>query len=157
MGRVAPKIYRIGSRRSATSPQAFYPSAATTGAVALTNAFGNYPQLQQTGVEQLEIDGLGGNDMFTVDADQPYDGITLDGDGVSIEFLDQEIATPDADLTDGTWTVDSIVSGDGPSGSVMSARWDDPATLTFEEDGSLGLFTGCAAGDSAMALVLRVG
>ncbi|MCO6458749.1 MAG: hypothetical protein J5I93_25865 [Pirellulaceae bacterium] len=53
--------------------------SATTGSVDLVNAFGVYPQLQQIGVERLDIAAGGDSDQFTVNANQPYTRIQLDG------------------------------------------------------------------------------
>jgi heat shock protein HslJ len=70
------------------------------------------------------------------------DSLVLDGDGTRIEYLDEEVATPDAELVGVTWTVDTIISG----GLAQHAEWPSPATLVFEADGTVAVNTGCNAG-----------
>jgi len=50
------------------------------------------------------------------------DTIVLEGSGVRIEYLDQEVATPDAELVGPTWTVDTVA----PPVPVLTTRPDDP-------------------------------
>ena len=63
------------------------------------------------------------------------------GDTV-ITLLDREIAEPDLALVGPTWTVDTIIGGDAASSLPDGAI----ATITFAEDGSLGVQTGCNSG-----------
>jgi heat shock protein HslJ len=48
-----------------------------------------------------------------------------------------------------TWTLTSIIDGEGAS-SVPAGV--EPATLTFAEDGSVGLFTGCNSGSTSVEI-----
>lgn len=70
------------------------------------------------------------------------DTIVLDGGGVHIEYLDQEVATPDLELVGPTWTVDTIIDGEVAS----HAEWPTPATLVFAADGTVDVSTGCNGG-----------
>jgi heat shock protein HslJ len=73
------------------------------------------------------------------------DGLVLDGSGTRIEYLDQEVATPDLELTGRTWTVDTIIEG----GAAQHAEWPAPATLAFGTDGAVEIFTGCNSGSGS--------
>lgn len=70
------------------------------------------------------------------------DTLVLDGDGTRIEYLDQEVASPDLPLAGPTWTVDTIIQGD----VAQHGTWPDPATLEFGSDGTVDVFTGCNSG-----------
>jgi heat shock protein HslJ len=70
------------------------------------------------------------------------DTLVLDGDGTRIEYLDQEVAAPDAELVGPTWTVETIIEGD----VAMATEWPSPATLVFGNDGVLMVNTGCNSG-----------
>jgi heat shock protein HslJ len=70
------------------------------------------------------------------------DTLVLEGDGTRIEYLDQEVATPDAELTDVTWTVDTIIEGE----VAQHTDWPSPATLVFADDGTVQVSTGCNGG-----------
>lgn len=70
------------------------------------------------------------------------DSLVLDGGGTRIEYLDQEVATPDLPLAGPRWTVDTIIQG----GAAMHAAWPAPATLLFREEGTVEVFTGCNSG-----------
>lgn len=70
------------------------------------------------------------------------DTIVLEGSHVRIEYLDQEVATPDAELVGPTWTVDTVIEGD----IAMHGVWPSPATLVFGSDGVVEVNTGCNGG-----------
>lgn len=70
------------------------------------------------------------------------DTIVLEGSGVRIEYLDQELAAPDAELVGPTWTVDTVIEGD----IAMHTEWPSPATLVFGADGVVEVSTGCNGG-----------
>jgi heat shock protein HslJ len=70
------------------------------------------------------------------------DTLVLDGGGTRIEYLDQEIATPDVSLTGRTWTVEVII--EDSSGSRRG--WPEPATLEFGTNGRVMVDTGCNSG-----------
>ena len=82
---------------------------------------------------------LGTSPAFTLEGD----ALTLEGDGTRIEYLDQEVATPDVGLTGHTWTVDTIIQGEIAS----HAMWPSPATLVFASDGTVAVNTGCNSGE----------
>jgi len=71
------------------------------------------------------------------------DTLTLAGDdGVTMVFLDREVADPDRPLSGTRWTVDSFIQGDGVSNVPLSA---DP-TLLFRADGVVEINTLCNRG-----------
>lgn len=71
------------------------------------------------------------------------DTLTLAGDdGVTMVFLDREVADPDRPLTGTRWGVDSFIQGDGVSNVPLSA---DP-TLLFRTDGVVEVNTLCNRG-----------
>jgi heat shock protein HslJ len=70
------------------------------------------------------------------------DTIVIEGSGVRIEYLDQEVANPDAELVGPTWTVDTVIEGD----LAMHTDWPSPATLVFGSDGTVEVNTGCNSG-----------
>lgn len=70
------------------------------------------------------------------------DTIVLEGGGIRLEYLDQEIATPDVSLMGRTWTVDVIIEASG----VSSAVWPEPATIVFGTNGVVQVDTGCNTG-----------
>jgi heat shock protein HslJ len=76
------------------------------------------------------------------------DTLVLDGDGVHIEYLDQEVAAPDTELTGVTWTVETIIEGD----IAMYTEWPMPATLVFGDDGTVAVNTGCNAGSGTYSV-----
>jgi heat shock protein HslJ len=59
-----------------------------------------------------------------------------------ITLLDREIAEPDLALVGPTWTVDTIITGDAASSVPDGVN----ATITFAEDGSMHVQTGCNSG-----------
>jgi heat shock protein HslJ len=70
------------------------------------------------------------------------DTLVLDGSGTRIEYLDQEVATPDVSLTERTWTVEAIIEGD----AATHAQWPTPASLVLRPDGTVTVDTGCNSG-----------
>ena len=68
--------------------------------------------------------------------------LTLTGDGTEIEYLDEEVATPERLLVGRLWTVDTLWEGE----VVSTADWSEPATFRFEEGGDVTVATGCNAG-----------
>jgi heat shock protein HslJ len=75
---------------------------------------------------------------ITVDGDS----LVLDGDGTRIEYLDEEVATPDLALVGPTWTVEAIIEGD----TASATQWPTPATFDFSADGTVQVSTGCNGG-----------
>ncbi|MCX4244101.1 META domain-containing protein [Paraliomyxa miuraensis] len=76
------------------------------------------------------------------------DELVLEGDGTRIEYLDQEVANPDVELTGNVWIVDTIIQGD----TASHAEWPDPAVLAFADDGMVAVDTGCNMGIGAYRL-----
>lgn len=70
------------------------------------------------------------------------DTLVLEDEGTRIEYLDQEVATPDVSLTGRTWTVDTILE----DGAASTALWPEPASLVFGPGGALTVDTGCNSG-----------
>ena len=73
------------------------------------------------------------------------DTLVLDGGGTRIEYLDQEVATPDVSLVGRTWTVETIIEED----AAMTATWPEPASLVFGPRGALTVDTGCNSGSGS--------
>ncbi len=84
------------------------------------------------------FDVLGSRPMLTLDGD----ALTLDNGVTRVEYLDQEVATPDVELVGTVWQVESLVLGE----VVSAMSWPEPATLTFDDDGMVDVFTGCNSG-----------
>jgi heat shock protein HslJ len=59
-----------------------------------------------------------------------------------ITLLDREIAEPDLALVGPTWTVDTLITGDAASSVPDGAT----ATITFADDGTVDIETGCNTG-----------
>jgi heat shock protein HslJ len=76
------------------------------------------------------------------------DTIVLETDHTRIEYLDQEVATPDLPLAGPTWTVEMICQGVLVGGS----DWPAPATLSFGRDGTVEVFSGCNSGFATYAI-----
>lgn len=86
-------------------------------------------------LEAAYLDALEGVDAYTVE-----DGrLRLEGPNEHLVF-EAEPEAPTADLLDTTWTLESVMQGQGPDGSVASAM--DAAELTLG-DGTLTLTTSC--------------
>jgi heat shock protein HslJ len=81
---------------------------------------------------------LGSSPAISVDGDT----LVLESDSTYIEYLDEEVATPDLPLLGPTWTVDTLIEGDAAS----TTEWADPATLSFDAGGTVTVFTGCNTG-----------
>lgn len=70
------------------------------------------------------------------------DELELSADGVTLTFLDREVADPDRPLAGTKWTVDSYIEGNGVSAGPMLRA----ATLQFGADGSVLVDTTCNQG-----------
>ena len=70
------------------------------------------------------------------------DELVLTSGDTTLSMLDRDVAEPDQPLTDITWTLTSIVSGD----AVSSVPDGIMATFLFREDGTLELNGGCNSG-----------
>ena len=75
--------------------------------------------------------------------------INLDGNALdlaagstTIHLMDRRVADPDRPLVGQAWTLESIIAGD----AVSSVPSDVRATLAFNADGTLTVFTGCNQG-----------
>lgn len=107
--------------------------------------------------DEIDFDGLGGTEMGCeptlmdleagyLDALAGVDTFTTDGRTLTLEGPDERLVferepkAPTADLLGTTWTLESVIHGDGPDGAVASAM--DPAELTLG-DGTLTLTSSC--------------
>ncbi|HSK22281.1 MAG TPA: META domain-containing protein [Egicoccus sp.] len=81
------------------------------------------------------LDALAGVDTFTVDDER----LTLEGPNERLVF-EREPEAPTAELLGTTWTLESVINGQGPDGAVASAM--DTAELTLG-DGTLTLTSSC--------------
>ena len=74
--------------------------------------------------------------------------LTLSAGDVVVAFESRELAEPDLPFIGTTWTVESLISGD----AVSSAPGGAVATLTFADDGSFTIETGCNSGGGRYVL-----
>lgn len=72
------------------------------------------------------------------------DAALISGD-VVLTLADRKEVAPDEPLVGTTWTLDSIGTG-GADGAVSSVPGAVPATLTFQDDGTVSVFDGCNQG-----------
>lgn len=63
----------------ATDSRDQFQCAPTTGVLVVSNGSGVRVGVQPIGVEELKLTGLGGGDLFSINAPQPYGRIILDG------------------------------------------------------------------------------
>lgn len=70
------------------------------------------------------------------------DQLTLTSGATTVALLDRTVADPDRPLVGPEWRVDSLISGD----AVSSVPGDGRASLTFSENGTVGVQTGCNTG-----------
>ena len=96
-------------------------------------AMGCEPEVMET--ESMFMQGLSN----ITNATRSGDTALLTGDGVDYKF---EIVppVPTADLIATTWVLDAIIRGDTASSTISTA---DPATLSFDPDGTFTGSTGC--------------
>jgi len=96
-------------------------------------AMGCEPEVME--IESIFIQGLSN----VTSATRSGDTAVLTGDGVDYTF---EIVppVPTADLIATTWVLDAIIRGDTASSTISTA---DPATLSFDPDGTFTGSTGC--------------
>ena len=72
-------------------------------------------------------------------------GLTLSSADATLDFLEREVADPDRALTGGVWNIDTFIAG----GAASNLPLQVPPTVTFEADGSVGIFTTCNTGMGA--------
>jgi len=70
------------------------------------------------------------------------DELTLEGDGIRIDYIDEELVPPDLELRGPTWTVEGIVENE----FATQGQWPSPATLVFHTDRTVSIETGCNSG-----------
>jgi heat shock protein HslJ len=82
--------------------------------------------------------------------------LALDGDRLTVEsadakfvLLDREVANPDRSLTGRVWSIDTFFRG-GVAGGGMLAT---PPTVSFDEDGTVHVFSGCNSGEGSFEAV----
>ncbi|MFN8018240.1 MAG: META domain-containing protein [Acidimicrobiales bacterium] len=80
-----------------------------------------------------------------VEAELDGDRLTLSGDGATIELVDQASIQEDAPLVGTTWKLKTMIEGDVASSVPANAK---AATITFQEDGTVEVFTGCNRGST---------
>lgn len=114
--------------------------AVEDGVLAVTNGSEGLVgcDLELSAQDEWYFDFLLSGPAITVDGD----ALALEGGSTRIDYLDQEVATPDVGLTDTTWTVDTIIEG----GVAQHGEWPSPATLKFAGTGTVEVYTGCNGG-----------
>jgi heat shock protein HslJ len=75
--------------------------------------------------------------------------LTLDNGTIIMRLVDRTIAEPDLTIVGPTWTVTSIIEGDGVSSVPVGAT----ATLVFGNDGSVEVNAGCNRGRGSWTAV----
>jgi heat shock protein HslJ len=75
--------------------------------------------------------------------------LTLESGSVVVSLRDRTIVEPDANIVGPTWTLASIIQGDG----VSSVPQGQSATLKFNADGSFEVFAGCNRGGGTWSAV----
>lgn len=65
--------------------------------------------------------------------------LVLETDDATLTFLDEDIATPDLPLTEGDWTVDSLIESD----SISTSNLAEFPTIWFDEEGVFGVSSSC--------------
>lgn len=82
--------------------------------------------------------------FFTSSPTMSLDGdrLTFVSDSITLVFLDREVADPDRPLTGRTWTIDTFILGGAASNLPVS----DAPTVTFGDDGTVDVFSGCNSG-----------
>jgi heat shock protein HslJ len=75
---------------------------------------------------------------------------TLSSGSIVLRLQDRRVVEPDQPLVGTTWTLDSIISGD----VVSSVPSDAIATVAFNADGTLTVFTGCNQGGAKWGQVV---
>jgi heat shock protein HslJ len=119
--------------------------------------------------EALRAEGFGGTEMgcdpalmdqdtwiaevlarpATVALDGPT--LTITAGATVLTLTDREVAAPDAALVGTAWTLDTLLEGTGPDGTAGSVPGDVVATLTFADDGTYAVDTGCNTGSGSYA------
>jgi hypothetical protein len=126
--------------------------AATTGSVTLANSHGTRLAVEQTNVENLALNGLEGDDTFTINAPQPYVNIGVNGGGPGASDVlvvngaagvdESFTVTPDFASGDGTVTVNALfIPYTGVEHIRLDANGGDTDTLTVNDDLADNLWT----------------
>lgn len=92
--------------------------------------------------------------LFALLGDRPAvaldgDRLTLTAGDVVIELVDEETASPDRPLVGTRWTLESILEGSGPDGSVSNVPEGIEAWIVFADDGTLSVELGCNGGSGS--------
>ncbi|MCU0878232.1 MAG: Ig-like domain-containing protein, partial [Pirellulaceae bacterium] len=118
---------------------------AGTGSVLLTNSLGSRIALQQTNVEALTLEGLGGDDSFVLNATLPYEVVNVHGgepggsDSLSIvgaAAVDETfVVNPGNQPTNGEVLVDAVVNAyTGIEHLYLAGNAGDLDALTINDD-----------------------
>lgn len=86
-------------------------------------------------------------DFFSSRPELSLDGdrLTLKSDDATFVLLDREVANPDRSLTGRVWSIDTFIRG----GSATNRMLEAPPTVSFDEDGTLHVFSGCNSGEGS--------
>jgi len=119
--------------------------AANTGAVTLANSHGTRLAIQQLNLEALVLNGLEGDDTFTIEAPQPYDSITVNGGGPgasdvltisgSVDTDEAFIVNPGFNPGTGSVLVDALsIPFTGVEHVLLRGNGDDNDSLVVNDD-----------------------
>lgn len=76
-------------------------------------------------------------------------GISLIDGSTALLLVDREAVRPDAPLVGTVWVLDTIFEGSGPDGTATNVPGGVEASVTFGEDGTYGIDTGCNTGSGS--------
>ena len=111
----------------------------------------------------LEVDGMGGTEMAcgqeSMDLDDwlvdvlsarhtvSFDGaeVVLTSGPTTVGLIDRQAVRPDVPLVGTSWVLDATIEGNGAS----SLPRDFDATVTFADDGTFAIDTGCNTGSGS--------
>jgi heat shock protein HslJ len=78
-------------------------------------------------------------------------GVSLVDGSTAVLLVDREAVRPDAPLVGTVWVLDTIFEG-GPDGAASSVPGGVEASVTFADDGTYSVATGCNVGSGAYEL-----
>ena len=71
--------------------------------------------------------------------EQSGDWLFIENGDAMLTFLDKKVATPDLSLTEGLWSIDTIIEGKGMSTSSI----EEYPVMWFSDDGTFGFSSAC--------------
>ena len=81
------------------------------------------------------------------------DNLIFTGTDASLTYIDEEVAVPDLPLVGTSWTIDSYIDGD----AVDAMNLENDPTISFSENGTLDVFSGCNSCDGSYTVDAAAG